>query len=149
MTGAGAMTVDGVAFNADHQFIELFESGGRPVGVVRTYIHGATMDGPVPTCVTGGNPPSGCPFDQLTLLSNYIDVKPISVGRGLTRRNYGTTPPRCPRSGRWKTPVSLYYSDGSVDTVFTRQPCRRRHVHRRLPTHRRAADDARGPRSGG
>lgn len=133
--GVSPSTYQGIDFNADHQLIELFESGGRPVGVARTYAKGGTLDGPVPTCITGGDPPSGCPFDQLTLISNKIEIQPLSVGSGRHRRNFATTPATCPRSGRWTTPVTFYYADGSVDHVVTHQPCtqprqRRAHRHR-------------------
>ncbi len=125
LRGGGATNVQGLDFNGDHQLIELFESGGRPVGIARTYASGTTLSGPIPTCVTGGNPPKGCPFDQLILLSNKIDVQPLSVGQGMDRRNYATTPTVCPRSGHWTSRVTFYYSDGSVDHVRTEQPCLR------------------------
>lgn len=115
-----------VLFNAANEQIELIESAGGRVGVVRTYIHGTTLEGPVPTCLTGGDPPSGCPFDQIILLANHLQTNVMTVGTGAHRRNYGTTPARCPKSHRWQTRVTLYYADGSVDHVVTEQPCTRR-----------------------
>jgi hypothetical protein len=121
VTGLGRMTFDTTLFNGPDQQIEVIEAGNRlgSDGVVRTYLHGTTLDGPVPTCLTGGQPPSGCPFDQVTLLSNHLTMRAITVNG----RSYGVTPPTCPVSGAWRTPVTLTYADGSVDTVVTRQPC--------------------------
>jgi hypothetical protein len=119
--GAGVSTYPTVLYNAEDQQLELVMSGDRVVAVVHTYIHGTTLEGPVPTCITGGNPPDGCPFDQLTLLANHLETVPISRGG----RNYGTTPPTCPKSGRWRTRVKLYFGDGSVDDVITEAPCSR------------------------
>jgi hypothetical protein len=121
--GGSPATYEGADFNADNQLIELFESGGRPLGVIRTYARGRILKGPVPTCLSGGDPPSGCPSDQMVLLANQITIQPLSTGHRTARRNLATTPPTCPRSGRWRTPVRFAYSDGSVDRVVTRQPC--------------------------
>jgi hypothetical protein len=147
--GLGRATYDTALYNAKDDLLELVKSGDRVVAVVHTYVHGTTLDGPVPTCLGGGNPPSGCPFDQFTLLSNHLQVIPISVGQGAARRNYGTTPPTCPRSGRWQARVTLRFGDGSVDTVTPQGPCTRprrraksrkrrrchRHRHRRRHGH--------------
>jgi hypothetical protein len=121
--GGGPMTYEGTDFNADHQLIELFEANGRPVGVIRTHARGRMLRGPVPTCLTGGDPPSGCPSDQMVLLSNTIDIGALTKGHANTRRNFATTPSRCPRSGHWRTHVRFDYADGSVDRILTRQPC--------------------------
>src|SRR5437868_4744414 len=96
-------------------------SGGRVIGIAHTYQHGTTLDGPVPTCLTGGDPPDGCPVDELKLLANHLQVTPFAVGT----RNYGTTPPACPASGFWQTRVTLSYADGSVDTISPRSQCHR------------------------
>jgi hypothetical protein len=137
--GLGKATYDTVLYNAKDDLLELVKSGDRVVAVVHTYVHGTTLEGPVPTCLGGGNPPSGCPFDQFALLSNRLEVLPMSV-RG---RNYGTTPPKCPRSRRWTINVTLRFADGSVDRLTPRAPCtrkkrrhRRRHRHRRPRRHR-------------
>jgi hypothetical protein len=115
----GVATYDTVLYNADHDLLELVVLHGRVLGIAHTYQHGTTLDGPVPTCITGGDPPDGCPSDQLKLLANHLEVLPFSAGG----RNYGTTPPTCPTSGFWKTRVTLSYADGSVDTVAPRTPC--------------------------
>lgn len=119
--GLGVQTYPTVIYNAKDDMLELVKSGDRVLAVVHTYVHGTTLEGPVPTCATGGTPPMGCPFDQLTLLANHLQVAPITRAG----RNYGTTPPTCPASGRWEAPVTLTYGDGSVDRVTPSSPCTR------------------------
>ena len=121
--GAGVSTYPTVIYNAPGEMIELVLSGERVVGVVHTYVRGTTLEGPVPTCLDGGQPPDGCPSDQLTLLSNSLQVQAARTSLGA----YGMTPPTCPKSRRWKIRVTLTYADGSVDKVFPRSPCRPRH----------------------
>lgn len=123
MAGLGPQTFDTVLYNAPGQQLELVKSGDRVVAVVHTYVHGTTLDGPVPTCLSGGDPPSGCPFDQITLLANHLLTNVVTVGRGTRRRSYGTTPPACPRSHRWRSRIAFYYGDGSVDRVTVQTPC--------------------------
>jgi hypothetical protein len=136
--GLGVATYPTVLYNAKDDLLELVKSGDQVVGVVHTYVHGTTLDGPVPTCIGGGQPPTGCPFDELTLLSNHLETVALSVGHGAARRHYGTTPPTCPASRRWVVPVTLYYGDGSVDRVTPKAPCTRpKHARkkRRSPRH--------------
>jgi hypothetical protein len=140
VAGLGVTTFDTVLYNARDDLLELIKSGDRVLSVIHTYIHGTTLDGPVPTCLTGGNPPDGCPFDQLTLLANHLDVQPISTGHGAARRNYGTTPPTCPKSGRWRAHVRLFYGDGTVETVSPTQPCTRPKSRRHHGKHHHAPD---------
>ena len=58
------MTFKTTRFNGPEQQIEVVESGNA-VGAngdgPRVYVHGTTLDAPVPTCLTGGQPPTGCP----------------------------------------------------------------------------------------
>jgi hypothetical protein len=123
--GLSSATYDSVLENAPGQQLELVTSGSRVLGVVHTYIQGTTLDGPIPTCLTGGQPPSGCPIDQLTLLSNHLQTEAISRGQGRNRRNYGTTPSTCPPSRLWTGRARFYYADGSSDSVVYHVACRR------------------------
>lgn len=123
--GLAKATYDTVLYNAKDDLFELVKSGGMVVAVVHTYVRGKrTLDGPIPTCLGGGQPPDGCPTDQFTLLANHLTVHPESAGHGAHRRNYGTTPPSCPGSHRWRTRVTLRYADGSVDRVSPSVRCR-------------------------
>jgi hypothetical protein len=121
--GVASNTFDTTLFNADSAQIELVKFMGGGAGVVRAKIHRRRLDGPVPTCLMGGQPPKDCPFDEVVLLSNELHQRAVSVGRGRHRRNLLTTPRSCPRSRKWRTRVRFYYADGSVDRVVTRQPC--------------------------
>jgi len=126
---------DTTIYNAPRQQAEIAQSGGHTFGVARTYVRAdGSADGPVPTCLTGGSPPQGCPFDQVALLSQSLTTRALSTGHGARRRNYLTTQKTCPRSRRWRTPVTLYYADGTVETVVTHQPCVRARAAR---SHRR------------
>ena len=69
----------------------------------------------IPTCITGGQPPSGCPSDQATLLASELVLPP--------RPGYLTTPPACPASGHWESTVALTYADGVTERLVTQQPC--------------------------
>jgi len=132
-----AVHYETVVFNADHEQKELLTADPpSPPVVVHGYIRGNQLDGPVPTCITGGTAPQDCPSDQVSLLRNDITIPPFTSGRGARRRSYFTTPPRCPRSGAWSTPITFYYGDGAVETLTTRQPCSRP-ARGRCVTHRR------------
>lgn len=124
--GLGHATYQSVLYNAPGQQLELVESGTRVIGVAHTYVHGTTLDGPIPTCATGGQPPRGCPSDQLALVSNHLQTVPVTKAR----RNYGTTPPTCPRSGTWTGHLRFYYADGSIDRLTYHVPCQRAKTHR-------------------
>jgi hypothetical protein len=136
--GFATATFDIAVYNGKDEIMELVKSGDRVVAVVHTYIHGTTLEGPVPTCVGGGSPPDDCPFDEFVLLSNRFQIEPTSADHGTAPRNYGTTPPVCPQSGMWEARVTLYFGDGSVDQVTPEAPCdprsakraKRRHCHR-------------------
>ncbi len=103
-------------FNGDRQQVELLRaSPPTPSVVVRGYIRGDDLDSPLPTCISGGSPPDGCPSDQASLLRNQLVIP--------KRGGYFTTPSTCPSSRAWRSRVKLYYGDGVLETVTTTQPC--------------------------
>lgn len=108
-------------YNTRDGFLQLVKFGGFGVGVARTTIRGTTLDTRIPTCIAGGQPPSGCPSDQAVVLASRILVR-RTVVRG---RSYATTPPTCPRPG-WPTKLSFYFGDGTRDSVTTVDRCRHR-----------------------
>jgi hypothetical protein len=121
--GTPPSTYDVSIFNTDGGQIQLVKSpiGSGGAAVARATIRNATVDVMVPTCLTGGQPPSGCPTDQTTLLK-LAQTLP-SYTSGASQRAYFTTPPDCPSSGSWQTTSILTYADGATDTVATNQPC--------------------------
>jgi hypothetical protein len=93
--------------------------------IVRSRMH---PDGSVeyasPTCWPNfGSAP--CAVDNALQMMSSISVPPFTRSSGGQLRSYLTTPSRCPARGYWKTPIRWWWSDGSSETVVTRQPCRR------------------------
>ncbi len=120
VTGFGRQRFDTRAFNDRDQQIETVKQGERVNAVVRGFFTAEGLDALIPTCITGGQPPSGCPFDQSSLVANEL-VTPAITRDG---RSYLTTPPTCPPSGRWVSPVILTYADGVTERLEPEQPCR-------------------------
>lgn len=113
-------------FNADHDQLELLEGDPpAPSVVVHGFVRGDLIDSPIPTCLNGGYVPDDCPSDQAALRGNALSVPAVTAGTGNATRTYMRTPPLCPRSGAWQTPITFYYGDGVTDTLVTEQPCRR------------------------
>ncbi len=68
-----------------------------------------------------GTPPDGGAIDTADV--QVADVSRVVNGR---RRNYITTPRRCPSDRRWVARVSFTYEDGVTQTVPTANRCSRR-----------------------
>jgi hypothetical protein len=98
-----------------------------------------------PTCFPALNPP-GCPVDDALQLGSDISLPPITRSANGVVRSYLTTAPRCPASGRWKTPIRFWWADGSVDTVVTQQPCSRPRAVKRRAHHRKGHSARRSAR---
>jgi hypothetical protein len=107
--------------NTGEQIIILRSPGFATVA--RGKIH---SDGSVefasPTCFPALQPP-GCPVDNALQLGSDVTVPPFTRSSNGVTRSYLTTPPDCPGSGHWVTPIRFWWADGSVDTVRTQQPC--------------------------
>jgi len=103
-------------FNGDHEQI-IVASTPFLTTVSRGAIHpDMSIEFASPTCYPAT--PAGCPVDNANQISSHIEVPP--------RGRYLTTPPRCPRSRHWRTPIRFWWADGTIDTVVTRQPCTKR-----------------------
>ena len=109
-------------FNNTHEQIILVRSP-----VLSTVSRGhIARDGSVefasPTCFPYIQPP-GCAVDTVLQLQSSITVPAYTrVSKGVLR-SYLTTPASCPAAGNWENPIRLWWSDGSVDTVVTQNPC--------------------------
>src|SRR3954469_14469661 len=79
-----------------------------------------SIEFPFPTCFPSTDPP-GCPIDDVLQLGSTMNSPPYTRGS----RSYLTTPPTCPASGHWETPIKYWWADGTEDTVVTEQPCTR------------------------
>lgn len=75
-----------------------------------------------PTCYPAV-PGVTCPVDTVLQVQTHMD---IPVYRDAAGRSYLTTPPTCPRSGYWQTPIHFWWADGTEDHVVTEQPCQRK-----------------------
>jgi hypothetical protein len=75
-----------------------------------------------PTCFPSGSS-TPCPVDDLLQTASHIRTTPYTKTSNGGVRSYETTPPTCPASGHWETPVRFWWSDGTVDTVTTQQAC--------------------------
>ena len=74
---------------------------------------------------------AGCPVDNVLQLGSVVDMPPYRRRIGGRLRSYLTSPRRCPRSGRWRSPVRFWWADGTVETITTYQRCTRARSARR------------------
>jgi hypothetical protein len=108
--------------NDANEQIVLVESEGFTVVRGRIRRDGAIVWAPT-TCFPA--PPGGeCADDYIAQLGTTTNVRRYTRRIRGKVRGYATTPPRCPARGFWQTTVRLWWADGSVDTVRTKQPCR-------------------------
>jgi hypothetical protein len=135
--GGPPSTADISVFNVANGVIQLVKFGPFGAAVVRSQFRDGTFRTQIPTCLTGGQPPSGCPFDEAVLLASRIVIRKIVVDG----RAYATTPRTCPATG-WRTKLTFRYGDGAVESVVSTSPCRKPsgggHCTRRCP---RPGDD--------
>jgi hypothetical protein len=109
-------TVD--QFNNTNEQIMVGRSPGLAT-IVRGQIHpDGSIEFASPTCYPSV-PPAGCPVDNALQVRSEI-VTPPYTRNG---RSYLTTPPECPASGSWETPIRFWWADGTVETIPTRQDC--------------------------
>ncbi len=119
VTGLGRQRFSATAFNETGQQVETVKQGNMVNAVVRGFFTAEGLDALIPTCITGGQPPEGCPTDQARLRASEL-VTPVIERDG---RAYLTTPPTCPPSGRWQTPIVFTYADGVTERLVSEQPC--------------------------
>jgi hypothetical protein len=119
-TGFGApidpLVGDDTVFNGNNELIEIVTPPGAPApaaGVDHLTIKGNTLTAHPPS-VPGGPP------DYMTAIKRITFVIP-AFGRG--GKSYLTTPPTCPKSGRWRTLATFYFADGSSNRVTADTPC--------------------------
>jgi hypothetical protein len=75
-----------------------------------------------PTCFPSP-PAGGCPDNYILQLGSTTSIAPYTKTVGGAVRSYATTPSKCPRRGYWGTTVEFSWSDGSTDSVVSKQPC--------------------------
>jgi hypothetical protein len=109
--------------NANEQIILARSPGLATIARGKVFPDGS-VEFASPTCYPTLRPPA-CP-DTTLQLSTSVTVPPYTRKVGGRVRSYFTTPATCPAVRYWRTPIRFWWADGSVDTVVTRQPCRRR-----------------------
>jgi hypothetical protein len=135
ITGVGApldpFLLDNEWYHGPGQIIGLFHPHGQSaptLAVNRVRIEGASF------VATPALPPGYPPGEKTApKQSDQTIHKLVSGGRAFL-----TTPPTCPRSGRWISHSTVTYEDGSVETAASATPCERpaakrkhHHKHRR------------------
>jgi len=113
--------------------VDLFNNTGEEVILARSPLVSTVARGHIlsdgsiefasPTCFPSVGP-AGCPIDDVLQLKSTLTVPAYT--RPSDGASYLTTPLTCPAKGAWRTPVRLWWADGSVDTLVTEQPCARR-----------------------
>ena len=114
-------TVD-VLNNANEQIL-LIRSEGFTVVRGRLRPDGS-MEFDPPTCFPAP-PIGGCVDDYVLQLGSSTFLPAYTRTSGGRTRSYATTPPTCPARRYWSTTVRFWWADGSVDSVVSKQPCKR------------------------
>lgn len=70
-------------------------------------------------------PPTGCKTDYILQTKAATSIARYTRSVNGHRRSYVTTPPRCPARGYWRTTIKFWWKGGAVDSVVTKQRCRR------------------------
>jgi hypothetical protein len=98
-------------FNHGEGWLEVSQdsSGSTTIAVTRLAVKGNRIAGEI--AATPGGPP-----DFQTAVSTVDLGFPAATG-------YVTTPPRCPRDGRWKTTATYEFGDGTSEKVHDETPC--------------------------
>jgi hypothetical protein len=108
---------DDTVFNGKNELIEIVTPPSAPApaaGVDHLTIKGSTLTAHPPS-VPGGPP------DYKTAIKRITFVIP-AFGSG--DKAYITTPPSCPKSGRWRTQATFSFADGTINRVTADTPCR-------------------------
>jgi hypothetical protein len=108
--------------NNTNEQIVLIESEGFTVVRGRIRSDGSIAFKP-PTCFPTV-PVGNCVDDYIIQLKTSTMLPPYTRTSSGRVRSYATTPPQCPIRGYWRTTVRFWWSDGSADSVVTKQPCR-------------------------
>lgn len=121
-TGFGApidpLVGDDTVVNGKNELIEIVTPPGAPApaaGVDHLTISGSTLTAH-PPATPGGPPDYSTDISRIT-----FTIAPHGTGDSA----YITTPPQCPRSGRWRTVATFEFADGTTNRVTADTPCAR------------------------
>jgi hypothetical protein len=125
----GGGTARGKAFGSETTLrVDVFNNAGEQVMLISSPMIASVSRGRIgpdnsvefasPTCypalVT-------CPADNALQLGSDVALQAYTRGG----RSYLTTPPKCPKSGRWRSEVRFWWADGTEDAVVSTHPCKR------------------------
>ncbi len=104
-------------FNGPRQIIEVVtvKGGSASPGFDRLTIEGSTLTAHPPRA-------AGAPPDNEASVRSLDYELPV---RTSGEKAFVTTPPACPRSGRWTSTATFGFADGTSETVASRTPCDR------------------------
>lgn len=108
---------DDTVFNGKDELIEIVTPPGAPApaaGVDHLTIKDNTLTAHPPS-VPGGPPDYKTAIKRITF---------FIAAFGAGGNAYITTPPSCPKSGRWRTLATFYFADGTNNRVTADAPCR-------------------------
>jgi hypothetical protein len=130
--GAGTVSINFMNGGSRPSGAELFNNSGEQIIVgqsplLSTIVHSRmypdqSVEYESPTCWPAV-PGAQCPVDDALQMGSSISVPPYTREVDGVVQSYLTTPPVCPVSGHWETPIRFWWADGSIDTVVTEQPC--------------------------
>jgi hypothetical protein len=108
--------------NANEQIL-LVNSEGSTVQRGK-FLPDGSIDFRTTTCFPA--PPTGqCADDYILQLKSSTSMPAYTRTIGGQLRAYATTPPKCPKQRHWASTVKFWWSDGSEDSVVSKQPCKR------------------------
>jgi hypothetical protein len=107
--------------NANEQIVLINSEGSTVVrGRVRP---DSSIEFEPPTCfphVEGVK----CVDDYILQLKSATTLPAYKRTSGGRVRSYARTPPKCPARRYWQTTVKVWWGDGAIDSVVTKQPCK-------------------------
>jgi hypothetical protein len=113
-------TVD--VMNAANEQIVLVKSEGYTV--VRGKVRPDNSIEFTPTTCFPAPPTGKCADDYILQLASSTVLQLYKRKVAGHVRSYATTPPRCPATGFWRSTIRIWWGNGAVDSVVTKQPCR-------------------------
>jgi len=139
----GGGTLEGLIFEpVAHAFVldhfkhplEILNGANQQIILIKSEVYAVvrgrirpdgSLDFDLPACFP--EPPTGqcLVHDYILQLrsSTFLPAYKKTVGGRV--RSYATTPKSCPRTGYWRTTVRFWWAGGAVDSVASREPCRR------------------------
>jgi hypothetical protein len=118
--GGPSSTVGLDTFNNENEQIILARSP-LITTIVRGRIHpDQSVEFASPTCYPSV-PGVRCPVDNVLQLRSSMRIAPYTRAG----RSWLTTPPKCPKSKRWRGSIRWWWADGTEDTVAIEYPCKR------------------------